>query len=148
MRVLLFVVVLIVLGSLLLIGLHFSTEPESAGGALPPILAPPALLTMTASLVAQTQVRVDCGPPHDWGVWKDGFVGMTFINDPDTHIHLRYCKATVRLERAAVDTFAHELLHVEHQDWPEKRVYATEHQYGKFVLRMIAREERVGCLVS
>lgn len=94
------------------------------------------LLTVAAVALSGQQVQVRCQLPPDETSWGR-VVGWTYYGNPDT-IYLRYCGRTVRLKRPAIDTFAHELLHVEHPPWSEARVSASEHRYGAIVLLALA----------
>lgn len=100
-------------------------------------------LTAVASFLTGHHVPVYCGHPP--GVpWTDriqGYAVWTTDGNRNDRIYLRNCIATKRGRRFYVDVFAHEILHIEHKNWPHSRIYAHEHSYGSVVLREIRRRK-------
>lgn len=90
-----------------------------------------ALLAIVATIAAHQHVDVYCHPPAEVPVWGD-VIGWTRFGKPPV-IYLRYCLATVRRKRWAVDTLAHELLHVKHPAWSHRLIYRYEHSFGAIV---------------
>jgi hypothetical protein len=54
-----------------------------------------------------------------------------------SRIYIRDCRGVLRRKRFAVDTLGHEILHVLHPAWSERRVVDNEHSEGAFVLRFL-----------
>ena len=109
--------------------------------ALPALSGVSPLLTAAASALAGHATPVHCGamPGYPWADSVAGRAAWTVGTAADDRVYLRYCGATLRLERPYVDVFAHELLHIEHKGWPHPRVYAAEHAYGAVVLEEVRR---------
>jgi hypothetical protein len=93
---------------------------ESAQGDLP---YRETALTLAGVMITHQPVVVHCVHPPNVP-WVDGYVG--YASWPPPEIWLRNCYDTIRLVFGFLSTFSHELLHIEHPNWSEKRVYATE----------------------
>lgn len=88
------------------------------------------LLSIVAAVLIGHSTPVHCSP-FPGHPWKGAVYG--YASWPPDQIWLRACRATVALDRWADDIFAHEMLHIEHKNWPHWKVYATQHSYGALV---------------
>ena len=96
-----------------------------------------AVLATVAALIVHHPTSVNCHAPD--GGWQDA-VGWT-IWEPDATVYLKFCQDTLERRRWAVDVFAHELLHVKHPYWTERRVERLEHMFGGIVGRVLLEVE-------
>lgn len=88
------------------------------------------LLSVVAALLVGHPTPVYCHHPP--GVPWGNAVGITTWEPPE--IFLRDCPGTRNLVRFPVEVFAHELIHVEHPRWPERRVLRWDSWYGRVVV--------------
>lgn len=97
------------------------------------------LLTLVASALIGFHTPVHCTamPGHPW---HDNVWGMAAW--PPDRIYLRHCRWTIQERRPAVVIFAHEILHVEHHDWPHPKIYAQSQIYSGTVLNEIRKAKR------
>jgi hypothetical protein len=105
-----------------------------------------ALLTTVASLLVRRPVPVVCHhPPGE--VWPERVLGETTWPRGRAHVYLRgrICARARRLEGLGVLVFAHELIHVEHLDWPERRVQRWDDWYARTVVGPAIRRARRRC---
>ena len=88
------------------------------------------LLTLVASLLVGHAVPVHCHhPPGE--PWGDA-VGITTYWPAE--VWLKDCAGARRLESWPLEVYAHELIHVEHPGWAERRVRRWDGWYARAVV--------------
>jgi hypothetical protein len=104
------------------------------------------LLSIVAALLIGHPVNVHCYAPRAYGYrWPLRVTGATvkWSNEKVPHnVYLRDCRGTIKRKTEPEVTFAHELLHVQHWNWPHKRVYANQWRYHYKVDKALKKVER------
>lgn len=94
------------------------------------------LLIMVASTLAGQPVAVTCGTQPLAYHWQlPGPEGAALPDPPRSRIWLEHCDLVLRRDPLAVTCFAHEILHILHPWWRERRVHRWDDWYGRNVVK-------------
>lgn len=96
-----------------------------------------ALLTAVATLLIGHHVPVTSAPPPWAGRWVGNTAG--WAKSPPDQIGVRHPVWAVQLRHPWLEVFGHEIIHLQHKSWSEKRIYGIAHWYSQIVARTIRR---------
>jgi hypothetical protein len=133
-KYLLWIVTATLLGSLIFV---WTGGTNTAKGDL---LYRETALTLAGVMLTSQSVVVHCVHPPNVP-WEDGYVG--YSSWPPPEVWLRNCYDTIRLVHGYVSTLGHELLHIQHHNWSERRVINAEANYEPAVRRAIIRAKAI-----